>query len=360
MTYPTCNRCASKFICCEYKGAFKPPESNVAESALEFNKSVPSLLSISDQTMMLDSAPSFFRDVQLDHIDDFFFQAFDNRVNQHLNDAETLGNVYPTVGSMDRERIRYIIRKLVGYPEKLLRYGKTAFVHPQAYQMVMSPALQDACCAAALYSGKNEINEVMIWEIISTKANHLVEPRASWSISEHLAHLQALIVFQIIRLFDGDIRQRAEAERHQHILTQWTQQLSDRTGATMHNGRAVPSSWESWVFEEIVRRTLLVSSMVQSMFSIQKQGWCMLVDVVQDMSFTAQRSLWDAPTGQHWQIVLAEKSRFYVHRMDLEEVLSSATPDDMDDLGLLMLVTYKGIEGVNEWIMRAGGTALIE
>ena len=96
------------------------------------------------------------------------------------------------------------------------------------------------------------------------------------------------------------------------------------------------------------------------MFSIQKQGFCTLVGAVTEMSFTGQKALWEAPTAQHWQKACTEKSRFYAHRMDLEEILLNATLDDLDDMGMLILVTYKGVDGVNEWIMRTGSTALIE
>ena len=96
------------------------------------------------------------------------------------------------------------------------------------------------------------------------------------------------------------------------------------------------------------------------MFSIQKLGYCTLVAAVTELSFTAQKAFWDAPTATHWQRVVKEKNRFHVPRMDFTEALSTATLDDVDDLGLLMLVTYKGLDGVNEWITRTGSTALIE
>jgi hypothetical protein len=361
MTYPICSRCASKFIVCEYKGdkgAFKAVEA--AESSSAFNsESVPDLLSITDQTMLLEETTPFPGELQLDNaIDDSFFEAFDNR--QLQDNAQYFSNLFPTVGVMDRERIMFIVKQLRSYPEKLFRNGRTAFIHPQAYQPAMSPVLQDACCAAALYSGKNEKNEAIVWDIISTKANQLLEPRASWTVSEHLSHLQALIVFQILQIFDGDIRQRAEAEQHEDTLTQWTDRLLQRTGVNVSAGNVIPSSWESWVFEEVVCRTIVISRMVQAMFSILKHGFCTLVGAVTEMSFTAQKALWEAPSAQHFQKACSEKNRFYALRMNLDEILSSATIDDMDDMGMLMLTTYKGVDGVNEWIMRSGCTALIE
>lgn len=65
--------------------------------------------------------------------------------------------------------------------------------------------LQDACTVAALYMTKNDKNEDMVREIISAKANQLVHDyRSTWTVAEHLAAVQALVIFQIIRLFDGE------------------------------------------------------------------------------------------------------------------------------------------------------------
>jgi len=283
--------------------------------------------------------------------DDIFFGAYENLV---------VTNAYPKeVGTMDRERIRFCVKRLKSYPEKLFREGKTSFIHPRAYDPIMPQPLQEACCASALYIGKTDANEEMVWDIITAKATQLTEPRDSWSVSEHLTCVQALIIFQIIRLFDGDIRQRADAERHDETLAQWTDSLAVRTAATASSESVILAAWEAWVFEEVICRTIIVSRMVQAMFSIQKQGYCTLVAAVTELSFTMQKALWDAPTAVHWQRAVKETSRLHAPRMDFTETLSTATLDDVDELGLLMLVTYKGLDEVNEWIARTGSTALI-
>lgn len=368
---PVCFRCAEKFLLCEYKSenvkhqreAGRDGDSEMlmtytqgldGQHHISHNENIfPQVtvptLDLNDLGMTVSSCIEPNQSV----CDDTFFGAYDDLVFQ---------STYPQeIGTMDRERIRYCVRNLKAYPEKLFRFGKTPFIHPHAYLPTIPFPLQEACCAAALYSGKTDANEFMVWDIIMAKANHLMELRGeSWSISEHLACLQALIIFQIIRLFDGDIRQRAGAELHEDSLAQWTDQLAFRTGATAVSEELVPSTFESWVFQESVCRTLIVSRMVQAMFSIQKNGFCTLVAAVTELSFTAQKALWHAPSGQHWQREIRDRSRYYCPRMDLEEILSNANVSDVDDLGMLMLVTYKGVDGVNDWITRTGNAGLIE
>ncbi|KAH9214367.1 hypothetical protein DL95DRAFT_523917 [Leptodontidium sp. 2 PMI_412] len=274
-------------------------------------------------------------------VDDSFFMAFDNR---------GLANTYLEVGVMDRERIRYCVRCLKSYPISLAHTGKTTFIHPRNYQPTMPQALQDAVSASSLYCNKNELNENVIWEIITSKVTQLTERRPSWSVAEHLAFVQALIIFQIIRLFDGDIKQRSDAEQQEELLTSWTDSLAIRTGVVSSPSSTVDRGWEYWVFEEALRRTIIVSRTAQSMFAIQRQGFCTMVGAVTDMSFTAQRKLWAAPSAAHFLKACKETRNFWVDKMHLDGLMENGTVDDLDELAWLMLVTYKGIDGANEWI----------
>jgi len=290
-------------------------------------------------------------------LDDNLFAAFNNYAMLNRR------NPYDVqIGHMDRDRIRFIIRQMKTYPTLLVRNGKAPFIHPQAGHPwpLIPPPLQDAISTSALYMSKNEKNEAMVWDIVSTKAAALIEPRASWSVAEHLACLQALVIYQIIRLFDGDIRARADAEKSDNILADWTDRLVGRTGANTSMGAVVSNSWEGWVFEESVSRTIIVSRMVQAMFMIVKQGFCTLVEAVTEMSFTSQKALWYAPTAVHWQQACKQNKRFYLHRMDFTELIAKGDLSEVDELGVLMLVCYKGVDGVNEWIVNKGGSSLLE
>jgi hypothetical protein len=290
-------------------------------------------------------------------IDDNLFAAFNNYAMSSRRDPYDC-----ELGVMDRSRIRFLIRQMKTYPTLLVQNGKAPFIHPQASHAwpLIPPPLQDAIAASALYLSKNEKNEAIMWDIVSTKVAVLMEARASWSVAEHLTCLQALVIYQIIRLFDGDIRARADAEASENTLVDWTDRLVARTGANISPETVVSNSWENWVFEEAVSRTVIVSRMVQAMFMIVKQGFCTLVEAVTEMSFTAQKALWYAPTAVHWQQACKQNKRFYLHKMDFAELMAKGDLSEVDELGVLMLVCYKGVDDVNEWIVRKGGTVLLE
>jgi hypothetical protein len=111
------------------------------------------------------------------------------------------------------------------------------FLHRQLYsESGLPPCLQDAFAAVALYESKNDKNEEVLFRIIEEKANKLLnEPSfvadsgegapSSFRTVELLARVQALFIYQFIRLFDGDIRQRAQAEALIPTLKGWTNNL---------------------------------------------------------------------------------------------------------------------------------------
>ena len=100
--------------------------------------------------------------------------------------------------------------------------------------------------------------------------------------------------------------------------------------------------------------------MAQAMFMVVKQGFCTMVEAVMEMSFTGQKALWHAPTAVHWQQACKQRKRFYANRMDFRELMEKGDLTEVDELGVLMLVCYKGVDGVNEWIVAKGGKDLLE
>ena len=288
-------------------------------------------------------------------IDDNLFTAFNSYAVSNKRDPLAW-----EIGITERSRIKFVIHQLKTYPTLLVKHGKTPFIHSQASYPLISPQLQDAISASALYLSKNEQNEAIVWDVISAKVAALMEVQASRSLAEHLTCLQALVIYQIIRLFDGDIRARAEAEKSEDRLVDWTDRLSLRIGASTPLGPVLSTSWENWVFVEAVSRTIIISRMVQAMCMVVKQGYCTMVEAVTEMSFTRQKALWHAPTAVHWQQACKQRKRFYVNRMDFRELMEKGDLSDVDQLGVLMLVCYKGVDGVNEWIVAKGGKDLLE
>lgn len=360
---PVCTQCASKSSLCQYKTTPQWPSASRAEEAV-----APSAMPISGNDPILEhpttdsssSIPVSGVDFSVLDVDETFLDIYDMQLNNQI--------LYSQIGLMDRARIAYLIKTLRSYPSLLITTARTPFIHPFLFSPSIPSPLQDAVSACSLYHAKNEMNEVVIWEIISSLVAKLLQTRPGWTVAEHLSCVQALIILQIIRLFDGDVRARGDGEQAEDVLVEWTDQLALRTGIVtdglengpLETGQLMAQGWENWVFEESVKRAVIVSRMVSSMYSILKRGYCTWVEKVTELSFTAGEGLWEAKSAVHWRLALEARESFYVKRMEMGAILLRARLQDVDPLALLMLVTFLGVDDVNEWIVGRGSKALIE
>jgi hypothetical protein len=139
-----------------------------------------------------------------------------------------------SANTLPQDRVNFCIQQFKSYPQMLLTRNRTPFIHPELYNdfLPFPQALQDAYCACALYLSKTEATCATVFRMIETKCSQVLEARTSWTISEHLAALQAFCLFQIIRLFDCDIRQRAVAEQQESTIAESSADLLRRTEAS--------------------------------------------------------------------------------------------------------------------------------
>jgi hypothetical protein len=261
-------------------------------------------------------------------------------------------------GEIYQGRIIYAVKRIKAYPSLLVRHGSTPFVHKKVYAEYLPPAIQDALGICALYGQKTEQNQTLIFQTIRLKAAQLVAGYTPQGLSaiEQLASTQALILYQIIRLFDGDIRLRADAEREDVILNEWTQHLKARmqhvNSTSKDDDRALSTatSWESWVFTESLRRTVIVSFSVQGLYCFLKNGWDDSHHEINCLSFYAQAALWDAPSEYYWRAAMKDCNALPVKFDNWDADMKAATPDDMDDLGMTMMVLIKGVDECCQWM----------
>jgi hypothetical protein len=66
--------------------------------------------------------------------------------------------------------------------------------------------LADAYATCAMYMAKNDVNKLMIFRAIERSAAELIKSLQSTVPIEVLARAQSLLLYQIIRLYDGDVR----------------------------------------------------------------------------------------------------------------------------------------------------------
>lgn len=253
---PRCGRCVQKGLAdCHY------PSLEATVAAADFNFFADILNGAGSASI----APTTHQQASLDHIPTSLGHTVPP---EPANYWQLPPSFYSPSGSpshlhsvVARDAIQYSNEQFRSYPSRwVAQNGYIPFIHPALYlfppggnfmaEGQLPLVLQDCFCACAAYAAKNDDNADLIMSIIESKATALLASLTysdnSWSLTEQVAALQALVMYQMIRWFDGDIRQRVLADAVEPILASWTTALQARVGgavfSTSHHPEEVPSN----------------------------------------------------------------------------------------------------------------------
>ncbi|KAK5989000.1 Transcription factor gsfR2-like protein [Cladobotryum mycophilum] len=300
--------------------------------------------------------------------------------------------------------LRQFIRAVKQWLQQWMEENHCPFIHGQLFAETGFPqCLQDAYSALAAYANKTEKNEDMVMQLIEEKSNALLrqhQPQEQQSSPfadnptddmylsmslpvlrtiDHLARVQALFIYQFIRLFDGDIRQRALAERQIPTLTSWIKQLwtsanldaslqttfgdgsypfaENDMGTTSSSSSphedgiyAVAKVWRDWLLSESVRRTWLVANYTQCIYLTLRDGMGPCEGTVQ---FTARRGLWDAASAGAWLRRVRSHDPLFLPCYETDQLFFSAIASEVDIFALAaMSLTWDSVK-FDAWISKS-------
>lgn len=175
-----------------------------------------------------------------------------------------------------------------------------------------------------------------------------------------LARTQALILYQIMRLFDGDIRSHATADAlfttlESSVLTLMaivpTPKPSDPTELLPLSMEDAATFWEGWVLQESARRTVLFTYYFIQIFKVIQGRVPVSCDgkLGLEHSWYLSGDLWNASNAFDFAVAWTEKQHHIVYNLDFEPVLQNAQPGEVDLFGRMLLVTALGIDKANAW-----------
>ena len=277
-----------------------------------------------------------------------------------------------------RPRVEFVARRLAAIPRRFASQAQTMFIHRMNFQYTCPTALQDAMSACALYSMKTEANQALVFGHVQQKCQQLVTSTDAQSASktELLAALQALVLYQMIRLFDGDVHLRALAEADESVTLQWANRLKTllrdstvvrhsaaspitrvgfHSSSSHQRGISVDSSdnWQYWLTTESIRRTIITTYVLSGIYNFLKLGYDGPTPDLR-LSFTAQTALWGAQSESGWRWARedanVENLEIRVDRWD--ETIMKARPEDLEDMGVCVMVMLWGVEGARGWLGR--------
>ncbi|RDW74890.1 hypothetical protein BP6252_06032 [Coleophoma cylindrospora] len=276
--------------------------------------------------------------------------------------------------------LRKIHRWLSDWVEK----GSNPFIHARLYGNRFPRCIQDAYASLSCYLHKTPANEQAVFHIIEDRAKQLLADNGIHSPGspeesknrrlgpidplEHVARVQALLVYQTVGLYDGNIRLRSLSESYIPVLEGWMIEMVQHAKNTVCLGDSVVSPiieqtdvgpsrlfsaldedllWYSWIAAESMRRTWVIGSSIQVMFMALHQGG--IPPCQGGMMFTTRQGVWEAQSAVAWEKLCSEVHVGLMQMADTHRIFTEAAPEDINDFTKVILEVIYGTERIKRW-----------
>ncbi|KAK1497445.1 hypothetical protein CTAM01_07715 [Colletotrichum tamarilloi] len=300
--------------------------------------------------------------------------------------GEACGGFQPWQIHEPNSRIGHLVNVVKNMHVVFAQTKQTPFLHRHLYRGVRETPrpLMAAYTAISAYVGMTESNKDWVIRALCEGANEILKSGGSSTVNakdsstttttttaatgsnitghEKLARAQALFLIQTVRCFDGDIALRAQAERDMGVFEKWLKDLEGLRdnfdevhllddGAL--RGRP-PRSWEVWIFNECVRRTVLMGYVFTSMYQMLKSAGDFEPDLgpwLIPHRWTFSRHLWDAQSSPAFFTAWREKPMFLVNSFFVQGVAKIMRPADVDDFARMFLTMNVGVEEMKHFML---------
>ncbi|KAM0254772.1 hypothetical protein ACHAQJ_006429 [Trichoderma viride] len=279
-----------------------------------------------------------------------------------------------------RSKIGFIVQAVSDLYVGFTQRRETIFMHPRLWTSQLPKTIISAFSAATAYSSRTPQTKGWTLKVLldAVREVHRDGERAT-THAERLARVQALLLLNSMRIFDGDVGMRAAAEREMSVMLAWVKdlivvkgELEEGLPSSAHMTRdKPPKSWESWVLIECTRRTIMTSFALMCLVFVLKSeegsSSCQVSGTSQEInefrqvpapsdfwedghSFTASRHLWEATSSVEFFRAWREKPQYCVTDLSFKEFWMYARPDDMDEFTKLMLTTQVGVDAIEHFL----------
>lgn len=287
-----------------------------------------------------------------------------------------LGEVQRVEGSTDSWQ--WVIGELRRCPHDLATRGETLFMHKHLYRDAMPRAIRAALGTSAAFCTLDEDRRQLLFRALDAEVLELLhdpplmDGGKGWgqpgmgdvSISsgggssgltliEELARLQALTLYQMMRMFGGGLEQRLVVEQQRGLMTTWALRLLRRSRAELGRGSdGVPGAdgragcWHSWIVAESIRRTVLVVYMFYGMYSLATEGFCAELPTIAKLPVSAAPASWHSEAAYLAESRKGEAQRTLTYE-EFTHCWAVSRPERLDLFDKFLVVPCKGLKGID-------------
>lgn len=341
LAFPACSRCQRNRKPCHYVASQTPESSASDDSSLANNNQLANT-----------TTPAGFEGFGAwNNLDMAYHIDFDDTglMMEELikpsipNMLGELGNLQPVSGNT--RSWKWVIEQLKSYPRDFALRAETVFIHKNFLRHPGSGPLRAAFGVCAGCICRAETNEFMIFDTLNAEMSTLAQSGTlNNSLEEGLATFQAIVLYQIIRLFYGDSKQRILAERQKSYIAAWGLQLLHRAGDELQDAQP---AWETWLLTESVRRTVMVAFIAHSVYAIFKHGVCPEMPTLAVLPVSSKQAFWSSQEAYLNHFAEEETMKY----PEFTSLWTMSPPRTLEPFEKMILVACKGIEPVEAFAL---------
>ncbi|KAI1390277.1 uncharacterized protein F4822DRAFT_231243 [Hypoxylon trugodes] len=254
-------------------------------------------------------------------------------------------------------RISYTVNVFKNFHTTFAQENSTIYMHRQLYVENPPRWILQAYSTCAIYKNQTEATRGLVLRILHENINILKETASGTALTplEKLARVHALIAYQTIRMFDGDITLGQQVDNDLPLLSAWNAELVKLRDnleefAELDDGeirKKPPESWERWFFAESVRRTYLICIVFEALWDLLKGR---RVAGITDLGYwkyvhrwSLSKHLWKATSPLDFFRAWREKPMWIISAFDFDEFVRTGTGDDIDDFAMFFLALSFGV-----------------
>ncbi|KAH7136961.1 hypothetical protein B0J13DRAFT_449828 [Dactylonectria estremocensis] len=338
LAYPVCTRCQRNKRQCHYSSSVQTPRTPESPEHSAVNS-----LTVSDSQAMGGSTS--VNSTGTGYSPDLFdFNLDDTRlVGELLNTSVPnmlgpLGDFQPVTGRT--ESWKWVLEQLKSYPKAFAQDAETPFIHKSLIQGTLPRPIRAAFGVCSAYTGINDNNRAIIFRLLDAEVSDVLSTAKYPTLLEELASTQALVLYQILRLFDGGIDDRALAEQQQCVLRVRALKVLQRAETELGSKR---STWEIWIMNETIRRTVMVAFIIFGVDSAFKHDICPEIPTLAILPLSANQSFWNSEES----FMRHSHEDKTIRYTDFTALWLASPPRRLDPFERLILVACKGLQSVD-------------
>jgi hypothetical protein len=388
---PACTRCRKQHLTCTYPPppgqlctvtaenlVEDPVESAAPELSMDLDgiehATLPLDFDVSTQPLAssTDIADFDFETgvASLDSLSNMLYRAPDDECELALNRAYHGDRTEKTfsaahIAPFAKSRVEWSIARLKLAPKIMIETNGTPWQHAMLYHEHMPRSMQDAYAACALYVARNGTNDEFITRFIREHAESLMLSPMPEEPTDLLARAHALMIYQSMLVFGGDVSLYSQAElllpcmeQVAHALLGLADQEEDPIGSIpLYPSAVARASWAAYIFRETLRRTVLAVYHFVTMCNLLRgQLTSCNIHLALGNRLTISAQLWNARSAFDYAVTWNNQKHFVVKELDFTEVMRDAMPEDVDVLGRMMMIGLQGEDDIKGWFYTRGGT----